>query len=49
MTDKTQQQFANSYRILGQMVGCFRRQADCPQLVTRTSIRTWRWLCMPTF
>ena len=32
---------------LGAMVACFRRQGNCPQIVTRHDWRTWRWLCMP--
>ena len=39
--------FDSSTRVLGAMIGCFRRQADCPEILTRHGWRTWRWLCMP--
>jgi hypothetical protein len=39
--------FVRQHKVLGQVVACMRRGGDCPQLVTRCSRATWRWLCLP--
>jgi hypothetical protein len=49
MTSAARHELASATRIMGAMVGCMRRQAHCPALVTRANKRTWRWLCMPSF
>lgn len=38
---------ARTMRILGNIIGCYRRAAACPRLYTRASPLVWRWLCQP--